>query len=48
MVRNGKKWFEENSMKANSDKFQAICIGKKTDDNIDTFCVRMPLSLALL
>ena len=23
-------WFEENSMKANPDKFQAICIGKKT------------------
>ena len=30
-------WFEENSMKANPDKFQAICIGKKTYDNIETF-----------
>ena len=24
-------------MKANPDKFQAICIGKKTYDNIETF-----------
>ena len=32
-------WFEENSMKANPDKFQAICIGKKTYDNIETFRV---------
>ena len=24
-------------MKANSDKFQAICTGKKTLDNIETF-----------
>ena len=30
-------WFEENSMKTNPDKFQAICIGKKTYDNIETF-----------
>ena len=30
-------WFEENSMKANPDKFQAICIGKKIYDNIETF-----------
>ena len=30
-------WFEENSMKANPDKFQAICIGKKTYENIETF-----------
>ena len=29
-------WFEENSMKAIPDKFQAICIGKKTYDNIET------------
>ena len=26
-------------MKANPDKFQAICIGKKTHDNIDSFQV---------
>ena len=30
-------WFEENSMKANPDKFQAIRIGTKTYDNIETF-----------
>ena len=30
-------WFEEISMKANPDKFQAIYIGKKTYDNIETF-----------
>ena len=30
-------WFEENSMKANPAQFQAICIGKKTYDNIETF-----------
>ena len=30
-------WFEENSMKANPDKFQAIYIGKKTYDTILTF-----------
>ena len=30
-------WFEENSMTANPGKFQAICIGKKTYDNIETF-----------
>ena len=26
-------------MKANPDKFQAICIGKKTFDNIETFSI---------
>ena len=29
-------WFKENYMKANPDKFQAICIGKKNYDNIET------------
>ena len=27
----------KNLMKANPDKFQAICIGKKTHDNIESF-----------
>ena len=30
-------WFDKNFMKANPDKFQAICIGQKTHDNIDSF-----------
>ena len=30
-------WFKESLMKANSDKFQDICIGKKTNDNIESF-----------
>ena len=30
-------WFDKKFMKANPDKFQAICIGKKTHDNIDYF-----------
>ena len=30
-------WFDQNLMKANPDKFQAICIGKKTHDNIESF-----------
>lgn len=30
-------WFENNFMKANPDKFQAICIGKITHDHIDSF-----------
>ena len=29
--------FGENSMKASPDKFQAICIGKKTQDAIEQF-----------
>ena len=31
------QWFTENLMKANRDKFQAICIGQKTHDAISTF-----------
>ena len=31
------QWFEENFMKANPDKFQAICIGKKTHDALHQF-----------
>ena len=30
-------WFDQNLMKANPDKFQVICIGKKTHDNIESF-----------
>ena len=30
-------WFVQNLMKANPDKLQAICIGKKTHDNIESF-----------
>ena len=30
-------WVKEIFTKANSDKFQAICIGKKTYNNIETF-----------
>lgn len=30
-------WFTENFMKANPDKFQAICIGKKTHEAIQSF-----------
>ena len=33
------QWFDKNFMKANPDKFQAICIGKKSHDNIDSFQV---------
>lgn len=31
------KWFENNFMQANPDKFQAICIGKNTFENIESF-----------
>jgi ribonuclease P/MRP protein subunit RPP40 len=31
------KWFDDNSMKANPDTFQAICIGKKAKENIPSF-----------
>ena len=31
------KWFDFNSMKANPDKFQAICLGKKANENITSF-----------
>ena len=27
-------WFDQNLMKANPDKFQAICIGKKTTSSL--------------
>ena len=30
-------WFDQNLMKANPYKFQAICIGKKTHGNIESF-----------
>ena len=30
-------WFEDNFMKANPDKFQAICAGKKCHDHIKSF-----------
>ena len=30
-------WFVQNFMKANPDKFQAICMGKKAHDNIESF-----------
>ena len=30
-------WFVQNFMKANPDKFQAICVGKKAHDNIESF-----------
>ena len=30
-------WFDQNLMKAYPDKLQAICIGKKTHDNIESF-----------
>ena len=30
-------YFVLKSTKANNDKFQALCIGKKTYDNIETF-----------
>ena len=33
------QWFDKNFMKANPDKFQATCIGKKSHDNIDSFQV---------
>ena len=31
------QWFENNLMKANPDKFQAICVGKRTFDAIKSF-----------
>ena len=31
------EWFNFNSMKANPDKFQAICHGKKANENITSF-----------
>ena len=31
------QWFENNFMKANPDKFQAICVGKRTFDAIKSF-----------
>ena len=30
-------WFVQNFMKANPDKFQAICVGQKAHDNIESF-----------
>ena len=30
-------WFVQNFMKANPDKIQAICMGKKAHDNIESF-----------
>ena len=30
-------WFDQNLMNTNPDKFQAICIGKKTHENIESF-----------
>ena len=30
-------WFVQNFMKANPDKFQAICVGKEAHDNIESF-----------
>ena len=30
-------WFVKKFMKANPDKFQAICVGKKAQDNIESF-----------
>lgn len=30
-------WFSENFMKANPDKFQAICLGQRTHDHIKSF-----------
>ena len=32
-----RSWFDQNLMKANPDEFQAICVGKKTHDNIESF-----------
>ena len=31
------EWFSFNNMKANPDKFQAICLGKKANDSIKSF-----------
>ena len=31
------QWFTENFMKANPDKFQAICVGQKNHDAISSF-----------
>ena len=33
------QWFDKKFMKANPDKFQAICIGKTSHDNINSFQV---------
>ena len=30
-------WLSNNFMKANSDKFQTICVGKKAHENIKSF-----------
>ena len=32
-------WFEKTFMKANPEKFQAICVGKKSHDNIKSFTI---------
>ena len=31
------RWFDRNLIKANPDKFQAICVGKRTFDAIKSF-----------
>ena len=31
------KWFEENFMQANPDKFQAVCAGKRANEGADYF-----------
>ena len=31
------EWFTKNFMKANPNKFQAVCVGKKAYDNIKSF-----------
>lgn len=33
------KWFDNNLMQANPDKFQAICIGKQTTSKLTSFCL---------
>ena len=37
-------WFDQNLMKANPDKFKAICIGKKTLDNTESFQIGQQIS----
>ena len=37
-------WFDQNLMKANPDKFQAICIGKKTHDILSLFKLAKQIS----
>ena len=32
-------WFEKKIMKANPEKFQAVCVGKKSHDNIKSFTI---------